>query len=39
MNSPLENHKVRLRGLGGQGVRCVHGTCASATGPQGGFTR
>jgi hypothetical protein len=32
MNSPLENRKVRLRGLGGRGVCGGPGTCASATG-------
>jgi hypothetical protein len=31
MNSPLENRKVRLRGLGGPAVCGVRGTCASAT--------
>jgi hypothetical protein len=30
MNSPLENRKVRLRGLGGQEVCGAPGTCASA---------
>src|SRR5688500_278321 len=30
MNSPLQNHKVRLRGLGGPGVCGVPGACASA---------
>jgi hypothetical protein len=30
MNSPLENRKVRLRGLGGPAVCGVPGTCASA---------
>jgi hypothetical protein len=32
MNSPLGNRKVRLRGLGGQALRGVPRTCASATG-------
>jgi hypothetical protein len=32
MNSPLENRKVRLRGLGGPAVCGVRDTCASATG-------
>jgi hypothetical protein len=32
MNSPLENRKVRLRGLGGRVVCGVPCTCASATG-------
>src|SRR5688500_18260052 len=32
MNSPLENRKVRLRGLGGPGVCGVSRTCASAPG-------
>jgi hypothetical protein len=32
MNSPLELHKVRLRGLGGQGVCGVPGTSPSAAG-------
>jgi hypothetical protein len=32
MNSPLQLHKVRLRGLGGMAVCGVPGTCASATG-------
>jgi hypothetical protein len=32
MNSPLQDRKVRLRGLGGQAVCGVPGTCASATG-------
>ena len=31
MNSPLQPHKVRLRGLGGQAVYGVSRTCASAT--------
>jgi hypothetical protein len=31
-NSPLEKRKVRLRGLGGQTVCGVPGTCASAIG-------
>ena len=31
MNSPLQRHKVRLRGLGGRGACGVPGTCASAT--------
>jgi hypothetical protein len=35
MNSPLENRKVRLRGLGGPAVRGVPGTCVSATGSSG----
>jgi hypothetical protein len=30
-NSPLQLRKVRLRGLGGQAVCGVPGTCASAT--------
>ena len=33
MNSPLENRKVRLRGLGGQAARGV--PCASASAPRG----
>jgi hypothetical protein len=32
MNSPLENHEVRLRGLGGRAASGVPGTCASAAG-------
>jgi hypothetical protein len=32
MNSPLQHRKVRLRGLGGQTICSVPGTCASATG-------
>jgi hypothetical protein len=32
MNSPLENRKVRLRGLGGPAVCGVPGTFASAAG-------
>jgi ADP-ribose pyrophosphatase len=32
MNSPLERHEVRLRGLGGPAVCGIPGTCASATG-------
>jgi hypothetical protein len=32
MNSPLEGHKVRLRGLGGQAACGARGDCASATG-------
>jgi hypothetical protein len=32
MNSPLENRKVRLRGLGGPAVQGIPGTGASATG-------
>jgi hypothetical protein len=35
MNSPLEEHEVRLRGLGGPAERCVRDTFASATGPAG----
>jgi hypothetical protein len=35
MNSPLENRKVRLRGLGGTAVCGVPGTCASAAGRSG----
>jgi hypothetical protein len=31
MNSPLENRKVRLRGLGGPALCGVRSTCASAT--------
>jgi hypothetical protein len=31
INSPLENRKVRLRGLGGRAACGVAGTCASAT--------
>jgi hypothetical protein len=31
MNSPLQRHKVRLRGLGGPAVCGVRDTCASAT--------
>jgi hypothetical protein len=31
MNSPLGKRKVRLRGLGGQALRGVPRTCASAT--------
>jgi hypothetical protein len=31
MDSPLENRKVRLRGLGGPAIYAVRSTCASAT--------
>jgi len=37
MNSPLENRKVRLRGLGGPALRSVPGTGASAAGRDGGI--
>ena len=32
MNSPLENRKVRLRGLGGPAMCGIPRTCASAAG-------
>jgi hypothetical protein len=32
MNSPLENHEVHLRGLGGRAVCGVSDICSSATG-------
>jgi hypothetical protein len=39
LKSPLEIHKVRLRGLGGPGASGVPNTCASATGRSPGPTR
>jgi hypothetical protein len=39
MNSPLESHEVRLRGLGGQAACGVPGTRASATVRHGGPVR